>query len=83
MEGQTDFGMTCQEMQKRVWPTMTEIGSSSFNFTHYPSMHHKWKEIIEICVPNNHWKVLGDQLSAKCPIELKYNFTDQHFHALE
>ena len=36
MEGQTHFGMSCQEMQKWVWATMTEIGSSSFNFTHYP-----------------------------------------------
>ena len=35
------------------------------------SMHHKWKEMFSIVYENNKWKIRGDQLSMKGPIELK------------
>ena len=33
-----------------------------------PSMHHKWKEILDIV-----YNIIGDQLPTKSPIELKDN----------
>ena len=36
-----------------------------------PIMHHKWKEIINFVKWNNQWKIIGDQLPMKSPIEFK------------
>ena len=39
-----------------------------------PSMHHKWKEIIDIVCITTIGKFIGDLLLMKSPIELKDNF---------
>ena len=44
-----------------------------------PSMHHKWKEIIDIvCKTTN--KIIGEQLPTKSPIDLKGKLYSLPFH---
>ena len=46
-----------------------------------PSMHHKWKEIM-MSYPKQPLEIVGDQLLAQSPIELKDNSIVKHFEEI-
>ena len=63
----------CQEVLTWVWPSMNQNRLLFMQIQTPPlSMHHKWNFFL-ICMQINQWKIIGDQLPSKTPIELKDN----------